>query len=416
MSIVDSVAVFRDRALRNGMSEPVYTLLKDSGLDTLGKLAFASSYVPGSSDDTPFVDLVKRAFKRDPSIAEMAIIRRLFNESYAAASQEMKTLIEQTDEGPSRKLAPAERSERFSAQQKRLKGITIRGQTEPGDSLVDTAVNIYESDRLRYIEWQFCVSREHEILTSSKKDTSLSFDASGNLKMNSKKEIVPCEATSDLQVRYCLTRRGLALEQGNVMSYANHEMWMEKLFAVRMMDPPPGYQRVSFKQMQWADAKLFVVLGERTRDGVKLNTAGKYIDEVFEGVMNCNEVQHLLQPMPGPATQSQKPTSTVMDTGVNKTKSFVKRTIEKRQGGKAAGKKGKTSSTWKPSVPQELLAMGCVGVTNRGNPLCYDFQLGKCTLPVTDRRCQKGWRLCAIAGCHRDHPAKDCNGNPKKRE
>lgn len=338
MSIVDSTAVFRDRALKIGLDEAVYDLLKDGGLDTLGKLAFASSYVPGSSDDQPFVDLIKKVLKRDPSIGEMAIIRRLFNEAYAAASVEMKTMMEQTDEGPTRKLAPAERSERFESQQKRLKGITIKGQLEPGDSLVDAAVAIYESDRLRYIEWQHCVSREHEITTSSKKDTSLSFDSSGTLKLSTKKDIQPCEATTDLQVRYCLTRRGLALEQANIMAYSSHEMWMEKLFSCRMTEPPPGYNRVSFKQLQLADAKLFVVLGERTRSGIKLNPAGiRPCDDVFTDAMHSPEVQHLLQPLPMSSTSastSQKPTQ----VDVPKAQKFVRRSIEKgKQKGKGTG-------------------------------------------------------------------------------
>ena len=80
--------------------------------------------------------------------------------------------------------------------------------------------------------------------------------------MSRKDQVVPCEATSELQVKYCLTRRGLALEQGNVMSFENHEKWAEKLFASRLNEPPSGYARVSFRQMQLADAKLFVVLGE----------------------------------------------------------------------------------------------------------------------------------------------------------
>ena len=52
--------------------------------------------------------------------------------------------------------------------------------------------------------------------------------------MSRKDQVVPCEATSELQVKYCLTRRGLALEQGNVMSFENHEKWAEKLFASRL--------------------------------------------------------------------------------------------------------------------------------------------------------------------------------------
>ena len=61
-------------------------LFKTGGVDTLGNLAFASSYVPGSSDDAPFVELVSKVLGRDGNMGEMAMIRRLFNEAYAATS------------------------------------------------------------------------------------------------------------------------------------------------------------------------------------------------------------------------------------------------------------------------------------------------------------------------------------------
>ena len=241
MSAVDSEAVFKSRASAIGLSEEVQKLLKDAGIGTLGNYAFASAYVPGSSDDKLFLELVKQALKRDPTLGELAGLRRLFNEAYAATSAEMKSMVEQSDEVPVTKLPPAERAERYREQQTRLRGITISGQLEPGDSLIDAAVAIYEADRLKHLSWETCVSREREIVTSTKKDNTLSFDAGGNLKLAKRDSVVPCEASTDLQVKYCLTRRGLALEQGNIMSFANHEAWSEKLFACRLKDTPPGY-------------------------------------------------------------------------------------------------------------------------------------------------------------------------------
>ena len=408
MSVVDSEAVFFSRAATIGLSEDVVKLFKTGGIVTLGNLAFASSYVPGSSDDSPFLELVKKVLQREGTIGEMAMIRRLFNEAYAATSAEMKSIVEQTDETPTRRLAAAERAERFTSQQRRLTGIVMQGQMEPGDSLVDLAVNIYESDRLRYVAWENCVSREHEILTSSKKDAALTFDSSGNLKLSKREQVSPCEVSSELQIKYCLIRRGLALEQANILSFEKHELWAEKLMSCRLTDPPPGYSRVTHKQLQLADAKLFVVLGNKTRTGLKVTKEGRPCDLAFKEVMHCPEVQHLLQPMP----QSSPAAKTVADKPAV---APPKRTIEKKGAGKGAGKKGKSGKTWKPSVPQELLAMGCVGTTNKGNPLCYDFQLGKCSLPVQSSRCAKGLHLCAIAGCHKDHAAKDCS-RAKKRE
>lgn len=395
MAVVDSEAVFKSRASRIGVSDDVFDKLVDAGLKTMGAFAFCSSYVPGASDDRAFVETIKRALDRDAEIGEMATLRRLFNDSYAAAAAEMKAVVEQSDENPVRKLPAAERSERFEEQKKRLKGLNIPGHLEPGDSLVDAAVQMYEQDRLRYIEWQQCVSREHEVLTQSKRDPLLSFDASGNLKISKKDQITPCEASTDLQVKYCLSRRGLALEQGNVMSYHCHEQWSEHLFRARLKEVPDGYAKVSFKQMQAADAKLFVALGERTRSGLKAVAAGRPCDLAFEDVMNSPEVQHLLQPMPVSSqtrTRSRTPS----------------RKLDKGNGKGKDKKKGKEKSTWSPSVPKELLALGCVGSTPKGLALCYDFNLGKCNRPVQRQRCEKGLHLCAVKGCFKDHAAMSC--------
>ena len=148
MSVVDSEAVFLSRARAVGVTDAVITLLKNAGFNTMGKMAFSSAYVPGSSDEAPFLEVIKKALARDPSLIELATLRRLLNESYAASTVEMKTMVEQTEDAPVRKLQPAERAERYREQQARLSGLQIRGHLEPGDSLIDKAVTIYEADRL----------------------------------------------------------------------------------------------------------------------------------------------------------------------------------------------------------------------------------------------------------------------------
>ena len=85
---MDSEAVFRNRGQHVGVTEAVLNLFKNNGITTMGQFAFASSYVPGAADDKPFTDLVKKAISRDPTLGEIASLRRLFSESYAAAAAE----------------------------------------------------------------------------------------------------------------------------------------------------------------------------------------------------------------------------------------------------------------------------------------------------------------------------------------
>ena len=149
-----------------------------------------------------------------------------------------------------------------------MSGLDLKGNLEPGDSLIDRAVAVYESDRLQYIEWQHCVSRQHELLTGLKKDASLTLDGTGGLKISSKPNVVPCDVSSDMLVRYALVRRGLALEQANILDYKLHDELLEKYMFFRLTDPPPGYARVSLKQIEQADRQFILLMAEQTRNGI----------------------------------------------------------------------------------------------------------------------------------------------------
>lgn len=94
---------------------------------------------------------------------------------------------------------------------------------------MDRCVAAYEADRMVYIQREHFVSREHELLHGSKKDPAISFDSSGNLKLAKHDAVEPCSTSSEMQVRYCLVRRGLAMEQANILEYGKHDKFTEKL-------------------------------------------------------------------------------------------------------------------------------------------------------------------------------------------
>ena len=167
MSYGDSKAVFRRRCEEIGFTAEVVELIVNHGLDTMAKFAFSCNFSPGSSDESPLIQLSKEIFKRAPSTVEMSCVRRLFSESYANIAADIKNSVEATDDMPTRKLAPAERAERLRVQQRQLAGINISGPYEPGDALVDRCIAIYDADRIQFIPWDICTSREHEILHGS---------------------------------------------------------------------------------------------------------------------------------------------------------------------------------------------------------------------------------------------------------
>ncbi|CAE7464902.1 unnamed protein product, partial [Symbiodinium microadriaticum] len=263
------------RALEIGLTQTSVDKLDAEGLNTMAIFAFSCNFAPDSPDEKPLTDLVTKVLGATPSTKEMSCMRRLFADAYATVASDIKSKVEASDDTAVKKLAPAD-----------------------SDSLVDKAVAIYESDRLLYQEWSTCVSREHELATGLKKDTGLTFDASGALKLASKQHAAPCDTSSEMMVRYCLVRRGLALEQANVMSYENHDLLVEKLFQYRLQEPPPDFARVSMQQMQAADRKFFMLLAEVTRSGIKASAAGRPCDKAFQSCLTSSEFLTILQHKP----------------------------------------------------------------------------------------------------------------------
>ena len=357
MSYGDSKAVFKRRCEEIGFESDVTELIVNHGLDTMAKFAFACNFSPGSADESPLVQLTKEVFKRPATTVEMSCVRRLFSESYA----DIKYAVEATDDMPTRKLAPAERADRLRLQQQRLSGINISGPYEPGDALADRCIAIYDADRIQFIPWDICTSREHEILHGSKRDQTLTFDSSGALKLHKQARVEPCSTASEIQVRYCLTRRALAMEQANIVSFRNMEAWSEKMMQARLDEPPPTYVKTTMKQLESADRKLFLLITEKTREGIKCNAQGRPVDTVFK---------------------------------------------EKARG-KGFGKPQGTQDSF-VRIPKELLGLGSVAATPKGHRLCFSYNLKTCSNPVDKQRCSKGLHACAVKGCHVQHPAVEC--------
>lgn len=385
MSFSDSEAVFFQRCREIGFEDDAIANMKTHKLTTMSRFAFACNYSPAATDEAPLTELAKEIYGKAPSTVEMSFIRRLFNEAYVNVASDIKAKAESTDETPVRKLAPAERNERLKQQQVRLKGLNISGPLEPGDSLVDRCIAIYESDRIQYVPWESAVSREHELLSGLKKDTQLTFDGSGTLKLQKSSHVEPCSTGSEIRVRYALTRRSLAFEQANLVRFSLMEAWAEKMIQSRLEEPSSGFSRTTMKQLEQADRKLFVVLGEHTREGIKATAAGRPIDLIFEKCMQSSEVMSLLQPRPMSVSKPER--DAPKPTGESPAK---KPRFEK--GNKGGGKgKGKPKGGSNARIPHDLLALGDVAAsTPKGVRVCFGYNLKRCPHTVDKQKCERG--------------------------
>ena len=391
MAVTDSTPNFLARCNALGLSETVQDSLTAAGLDTISKFAFSSSYVPGQQDEQPFSQAMALALGRAPNVGEMASLRRLLHESYSMTAAELKQSVERTDDQSLKKLAQPERADRLSKQQDRLKGIRIRGNYEPADRLVDLCVNLYEENRLAYIEPSACISKAQEVVSKSKEDRHISV-VDGNLRVKNAPGKIEAELGTDLLLRYALTRRGLALDQANLVDYELHEAWVERLMEIRHTAPPANYAAVTHQQLLNADRKLFVKLAELTRSGVQLEATGRPLDNCWNDATEHPDVAHLLQPMPAPAVRV-KPDNDRFHPYQEDPKD--------RKG------KGKSKGKGINSLPNALREHG-VAVTPQGHALCFGYSLKNCRLQVSRNRCAKGLHLCCYKGCFKNHAYLDC--------
>ena len=166
-----------------GFSDEIKDKFIAAGITCLSQLAFMSSYSPGANDEGPLIDAFKVILAREPTLGEKANMRRVFNEAYASVTAEMRQSVERVEESTVRKLNQPERHDRYIKQTARLTGVSIKGATEPGDSLVDAYCTMYDDNRLRFLEWEKYISKDQEMHSEGKKITSFALDqGSGKLK------------------------------------------------------------------------------------------------------------------------------------------------------------------------------------------------------------------------------------------
>ena len=162
----ESTSVFEARLQASGIPEDDAKKIKLQ-ISTMKQLAFVSSFTPAQADEKPLMDELEAMLGRKPETGVKASFRALFHESYAVVTSEMRQRVERSEEIQVRRLSQPERAERYNKQVSKLKGLTVKGPSEPSETLVDLAVGAYEANELRYIPWDRCTSREQEVSCST---------------------------------------------------------------------------------------------------------------------------------------------------------------------------------------------------------------------------------------------------------
>jgi hypothetical protein len=409
---LDSQAFFNVRLIQLGLEEHVnaFAVL---GWTTMAKFGFGANYVPGRADEAPFINDIIVPLFGDANAPQKPIIRRLFFEAYTmAASDVQRRTSKPDDEDKPKKIPVAERAARFRVMQAQLSGLTLTGELEPSNLLVDKLVGMEDCGEIRYIKWEECTKRLQE-LNGLKKDEMWKEDGDGRLK----RVFSPGEDKADLKdhlmLRYALQRRGVALEIARLMTFKVHEKLINFFFEELARDALPGYSQVTLEQVRRADKEVFMRLAEKTRGGI-VQEAGDDLplDRFLHNIIEEPRICALLFPLQGHSRSSGADGSQHKRGGdeIQRLREEVKRLKSSDSGNKGKGKgKGKGNSKGKGEGKRSVMPKELVGMcsTYNGQPLCFSYNSSRgCTSGV--EKCERGLHRCAFPGCGGEHSLKNC--------
>ena len=425
---VESKPVFKARAAQIGISDLLVTALDNANICSFGAFAFSCAFQPGGSDETQFVNLVKKVIGRDPSIGELALLRRLFFEAHAVCLQDMRNRVDKSSDAAPTKILAAERAARYEDQVRRLVGFEISGPLEPSHTLIDAVFSMAEANELRYLAIYKLTSREQEMSGENEDEELKEYTIrirKGDLALREKDLTVRADLTSDLRVRFALQRRALAFDQACLISWEVHDKWISSLFYRMAELPLKGYLPVSLEQCLRADKKLFVKMSEACRSGI-VGQPGqpRPLDEAMKKYGDHNDVLYLLAPTMLPTIPETSSSSWTNRSSPYESKGSSKEGKGKG-GGKGQGKgawpyrggkghgqgkgkggkgkgKGKGGSTFGPPP-------GCATRTPNGENICFGFNCpGGCGNHSVEpgQWCSRGLHVCGR--CFQRHGIYDC--------
>ena len=158
---------------------------------------------------------------------------------------------------------------------------------------------------LQYVKPESCCSRAQEA-QSVRKDTSLSLDSAGSIKLATAD--LSCDTSSEIKLRAALQRRSLAMDLAGLATFTVVEGWVQFLFTKLMQDPPKAFQRISLTQILECDKQLFTVASHRTMGALTPDpNKVKPLDAIIEELRQSPEILHYLAPLPGGRASSEPP-------------------------------------------------------------------------------------------------------------
>jgi hypothetical protein len=300
-----------------------------------------------------------------------------------------------------------ERAARHVEQKARLRGICLEGEYECSHSLLDSVVQQYERDELKYICLSSCTTRDQEV-TGLKKDSQLAIDNDGQIKLRPSQSLAIADTSAELRLKNAMLRRAIAYDQSGLIDFEVHNRWIEKLFSAQMRTPPPGYRGITTNQMLEADRMLWKRLADVRRTGiVPIPGVPRPLDEASSKLMDSSEVMYFLLPLPQ-STSSRSNDYGPENRHHNGSRFSPKGSKGYEPKGGKGGKSGKGNKGgfnpaqlgWPSEQPMK---------TTDGSRFCFNFNSKRgCKFAKPGQKCRNGSHLCCKYGCGGNHPQFQC--------
>ena len=269
-SLVDSEASFRHR-VQELLGSTEYDAFKREGLASYASLAFAVCDQPDRVSETLFDAMCVKVFTT-PTLGQRSAVRRLVFEGMTFVLNELKHRMDAGDLPP-RALPLQEREERRQRQVDRLCGLIIEGELEPSHGLVDRAAQMLHDGTVSYLAPSTCVSRDDEV-AHHKKDKDFLVVESNGVRVQRRDTDILVDVHTEAKLQQALTRRGLALDRVNVVSFAVHDRIMRYFFHLSAQVVPPGFVSPGLAGVIRADKELWLQVARECRTGCKADARG----------------------------------------------------------------------------------------------------------------------------------------------
>ena len=399
-TLVESRAVFKERAQRVGLPESARDRLIAQGVDTLAKLAFASGNPGEAPTEAILKQLIEEQGKPAPSVGTIAAVRHLVFEAQTVLVSQTKAMTETREEV--KELAPAERRARVRDQATRLKGIPMTGQSECAHASYDLVMKMMTDNCVHYLPPSKFITREAE-LRHDKPQKELDVQGSSII-VKPKEPDQSCDTSTALSLHHALQRRSLALDVVGATDYFKVQASSDFLMSHLREPAMQGFKPTTVQQVLAADRAVWVRLSELTPDGIRADSAGNLpLDALWARLENDPKVVfHLL-----PQASSGHAASGAAKRGADQA------SLDQDPGSQKPGKKprkgkgkGKAQPPKEPAnVPDEL--KGLCSFTKTGKRRCWSFNMTcGCSQAKIGQECPRRLHVCVRCGGH--HAAHAC--------